>query len=180
MTPKTEKTNIVRAGDYDGLGKVYSEWGGLIPGAAEQIVQSADDWEIDARSPWRSVLPGMIFMGFVAPTSSKLFITTERIVLVRKIDVLREIRGELTPLGLPRAAEREHELRKLQAAGARQFCEIWPEQLQIVKIKRHGKPAHALDLFLLGTDGEQYAISFWKPKGSEPQVVSLIESRFPH
>lgn len=179
MTPEKRLSRIVRAGDYEGVGKVYSQWGGLITRPDEQILRSADDWEMDVRSPWRSVLPGMIFMGFTGPISSKLFVTTDRIVLIRKIDPFRELKGELTPLGLPKAAEKEVALRKLQAAGARQFCEIWPKHLRIAKLKKHGRPAHAMDMFLIGTDGVQYALSFWKPQGSEPDVVALIESRFP-
>lgn len=180
MTRKTASVAFVRAGDYGGLGKIYSDFGGLIPRAGEEVIRSADGWEMDVRSPWRSVLPGLIFMGFTSPISSKLFITTQRIVLVRKIDPSRQLKNELTPLGIPTAVGKGIELRKLQAAGARQFCEIWPEHLRIVKLRRHGKPPHAVDLFLVGDDGVQYAVSFWKPKGSEPEVVSLIESRFPH
>lgn len=178
MAQNKQNLRIVRAGDLDGLGRVYSEWGGLLITTDEQLIRTADDWEMDVRSPWRSVLPGMIFMGFTSPTSSKLFVTNKRIVLVRKIDTWRELKGELTPLGLPKAAEREIVLRKLQARGARQFCEIWPSQLRIAKVKRHGRPAHSVDLFLVGNDGKQYAVSFFRPKGSEPELVPLIESRF--
>jgi hypothetical protein len=178
MTAKMQVSEIVRAGDLEGLGKVYSQWGGLIPRLDEQIVASAEGWDMDVRSPWRSVLPGMIFMGFTGPISSKLFVTSDRVVLIRTIDPFRELKGELTPLGLPKAAEREASLRRLQTAGARQFCEIWPKYLRIAKMKEHGRPAHAVDLFLLGSNGLQYAVSFWKPQGSEPAVVSLIESRF--
>lgn len=174
------KMQVVRAGDYEGLGEIYSQWGGLLTHADEQLIRAADDWEMDVRSPWRSVLPRMIFMGFTAPTSSKLFLTNHRIVLVRKIDTWRELKGELTPLGLPKAAEKEIMLRKLQAKGARQFCELWPGELRIAKMKRHGRPAHSLDLFLLGSDGKQYAVSFFRPKGSEPELIPLIESRFLH
>ncbi len=178
MTPDKRKMQVVRAGDYEGLGKVYSQWGGLLTRVDEQVLRTAEDWEMDVRSPWRSVLPGMIFMGFTGPTSSSLFVTTQRIVLVRKIDTWRELKGELTPLGLPKAAEKEVVLRKLQAKGARQFCELWTNELRIVKMKKHGKPVHSLDLFLLGSDGRQYAVSFFRPKGTEPALIPLIESRF--
>ncbi len=172
------ESRIVRAGDYDGLGKVYSQWGGLIARSDEQVLKLADNWEMNVRSPWRSVLPGMIFTGFVTQTSSKLFVTTQRIVLIRKIDTWRELKGELTPLGLPKAAEKEVLLRKLQAMGARQYCEVWPKFLKVVRAKHLGKPANAVQLFLKGTDGLQYAVAFWKPKGSEPELIPLIESRF--
>ncbi len=179
MTPKRVSTAFVHAGDYAGLGKVYSDSGGLITRAGEEIVRCADGWEIDVRSPWRSVLPGLIFMGFTGPISSKLYITNQRIVLIRKIDPARQLKNELTPLGIPKALDKGVALRKLQSAGARQFCELWPQHLRIVKLKKHGKPPHAIDLFLVSDDGTQYAVGFWKPRGSEPEIISLIESRFP-
>lgn len=135
---------------------------------------------MDVRSPWRTVLPGMIFLGFMSPTSSQLYVTTQRIVLIRKIDTWRELKGELTPLGLPKAAEREALLKKLQATGARQYCELWPGSLKVIREKRHGRPANAVQLFLMGTDGLQYAVAFWKPEGLEPELIPLIESRFLH
>ncbi len=179
MIPKERVSRIVRAGDRDGMGKVYSEWGGLLTHANEQVLRVADDWEMDVRSPWRTVLPGMIFLGFVSPTSSKLYVTTERVVLIRKIDIWRELKGELTPLGLPKAAEKEAYLRRLQVMGARQYCEVWPRYLKAVRAKHHGKPPTSVQLFLEGADGRQYVVAFWKPKGSEPELIPLIESRFP-
>ncbi len=178
MTPKERASRIVRAGDREGLGRIYSQWGGLLPRTTEETLHVADNWEMDVRSPWRTVLPGMIFVGFMAPTSSRLYVTTERIVLIRKIDIWRELKGELTPLGLPMAAEKEVLLRKLQAMGARQYCEVWPKFLKVVRVKHRGKPANAVQLFLKGTDGRQYAVAFWKPIGSEPELIPLIESRF--
>ncbi len=178
MASARRVTTAVRAGDRSGMGTVYSEWGGLIPRVGEQTVKTADDWEMDVRTPWRSVMPGMIFMGFTGPIASKLYVTSERIVLIRKIDPFRELKGELTPLGLPKAAEKERVLRRLLAVGARQFCEIWPKQLRIAKLKRHGRPAHAIDFFLVSRDEVQYAISFWKPRGTEPDLIPLLESRF--
>ncbi len=178
MQSGRQSGNLVRAGDRTGLGTVYSQWGGLIPRAGESILKTSDDWEMDVKSPWRSVLPGVIFMGFSGEVSSKLYITSQRIVLVRKIDVFREVKGELTPLGLPKAAEKEQRLKSLQAAGVRQFCEIWPRELRVVRLRRFGTPNRAMDIFLVGSDGRKYLVSIWKPKGADPETLTLVESRF--
>src|SRR5688572_5466185 len=126
MESRANTHPVVRAGDLDGLGSVYSESGQLIAGSDEQILGTAEDWEVNVRSPWRTVLPRFVFMGFGGKVSSRLYVTTERIVLVRDIDVWREVKGELTPLGLPAAAAKEIHLKNLKSAGARQSCEIWP------------------------------------------------------
>lgn len=168
----------IRAGDLDGLGTVYSQWGGLLPTPGERVIKSVEGWEMDVKSPWRSVLPGMIFVGFTGEVSSRLHVTNERIVFVREIDVFRELRDQMTPLGLPEAAATEATLRKKKAAGAREYCEIRPSQLRISRAKRHGRPSRALDLFLIGPDSRQYAISVWKVTGSDPETISLLESRF--
>ncbi len=168
----------IRAGDLDGLGKVYSQWGGLLPATGEQVIKSVEGWEMNVKSPWRSVLPGMIFVGFTGPVSSRLYITSERIVLIREIDILRELRDQMTPLGLPEAVASEAMLRKKKAEGAREFCEIRPALLRVSRVKRHGKPSRAVDLYLNGTDSRQYAVAVWKVSGSDPETISLIESRF--
>jgi len=36
-----------------------------------------------------------------------------------------------------------------------------------------------LDLRLIGTDGRQYAITIWKTDGTDPDTLTLIQSRFP-
>lgn len=172
--------SAVRAGDLDGLGRIYSQWGGLLPLAGERILKSEENWEMNVKSPWRSVLPGMIFVGFTGPVSSRLYITSERIVLIREIDVFRELRDELTPLGVPKAAEKEVVLRRKKTAGAREYCELHPGSLRVSRLKRHGRPARALDLYLIDSDSRRYAVSLWKSVGSDPDTISLIESRFAH
>jgi hypothetical protein len=169
---------IVRAGDCDGLGTIYSSWGGLICQPGESILKTAEGWDVNVRSPWRRLLPKLIFTGFGGDVSSKLYITTTRIVLIRKVDIWRELKEELTPLGIPKAAEKEAKLRNLQVAGARQYCAIRPQDLRVAKSKKFSKPRSILYLYLTGTDGRDYAITIWKPKGMDDETLSLIESRF--
>lgn len=176
MDWKENTPRSVHAGDIDGLGSVYSESGGLIAESGEEILRTADGWEINVRSPWRTVLPKIVFAGFGKKASSKLYVTTERIVLVRDIDVWREIKGELTPLGIPGATAKEIHLKKLKERGARHYCQIWPRELKLVK-KKLGRSSW-LDLRLLGKDGKQYAVTMWKTDGLDAETLGLVESRF--
>lgn len=178
MKDGTPSSSIVRAGDRNGLGDVYSEGGELLCQPGESILRTADNWDMNVRSPWRRVLPKMIFSGFGGEASSKLYITTSRIVLIREIDVWRELRGELTPLGVPTAAAKELELRRLKTAGIRQYCEIRPRRLQVVKSKRYGKGSSWLSLKLLGIDHRQYAVTLWKTKGMDEETLSMIDLQF--
>lgn len=170
--------SVVRAGDLDGLRRVYSSEGNLITRSGEEIFKVVEGWDLDVISPWRRILPRTVFSGFGGKTSSKLYITTQRIVLVRDIDAWRQLKGELTPLGLPTAAAKESRLKELKASGARQFCEIWPQELRVAKKKRIERRWSWLNLRLLGSDGDQYAITVWKTDGLDPDTLTLIESQF--
>jgi hypothetical protein len=178
MEPKNPAAPLVSVGDMDGLGRVYSEWGGLIVRSGEEILRTAEGWDANVSSPWRRVLPKILFEGLPGKASSKLYVTTQRIVLVREIDVWRQVKGELTPLGLPAAAAKEIHLKELKAAGVRQYCELRPQGLNAVKTKRIERRSSWLDLRLIGTDGRQYAITLWKTDGLDPEMLALIESRF--
>ncbi len=169
---------IVRAGDLDGLGRTYSEAGGLITKSGEEILRVATGWDANVSSPWRRFLPKIIFPGFGGQASSKLFVTNKRIVLVRDIDPWRELKGELTPLGLPNAAAKETRLKRLSALGARQYCQILPRDLRIVKKRSLDRPRSWVSLRLVGTDGKQYAVTLWKTDGPDQETRTLIESQF--
>jgi hypothetical protein len=157
---------------------VYSEGGGLIGKSGEEILRTGDGWEINIRSPWRTVLPKTIFPGFGGKSSSKLYVTTDRIVLVRDIDVWRELKEEMSPLGVPAAAAKEVRLKRLKSAGALQFCEIRPRNFRVIKVKRTDRGSSWLDLRLIGTDGRQYAINIWKTDGLDPETSALIQAQF--
>lgn len=169
---------LIKVGHRDGLGTVYSEAGGLITGATETMLGTSEGWDVEVTSPWRRVLPGMVFNGLGGKVSSKLYVTSERIVLVREIDIWRELKEELTPLGLPTAAAKEIELKKLKAAGVRRYCEISPQDLRIVKAKKALRPRPWLDLRLVGSDGRRYAVTLWKWQGLDEEMLGLLESRF--
>lgn len=170
--------NIVQAGDRQGLGVIYDSYGDLIPRPAESILKSVANWDLDVMSPWRRVLPQTIFPGFHGKASSRLYITSARIVFVREIDEWRELAGELTPLGLPNAAAKERWLVALKRAGIRQFCQILPQALTLVSFKKYVKRGSMLDMKLMGDDDRQYAIMVWKTDGRDEVTLDLIESRF--
>jgi hypothetical protein len=162
----------------DGLGTVYSEWGDLIPRSGEKILKTAEGWEVDISSPWRKVLPKTVFAGFEGKSSSKLYVTSDRIVLVRDIDVWREVKEELSPLGVPAAAAKEIHLKQLKSRGARQFCEIWPNNLRVVKARRIDRRWSWLGIRAVGRDARRYAITIFKTDGFDPDTLTLIQSRF--
>ena len=168
----------VRAGDSDGLRRIYSEAGGLITESDEEMLVAATGWDVEVCSPWRRFLPKIIFAGFGGRASSKLFVTTKRLVLVRDIDTWRELKGELTPLGLPTAAAKEARLKKLKSLGVRQYCEIRPRDFHVVKKKSFDRQRSWIDLRLVGADGKQYAVTLWKTDGPDPKTRTLIESQF--
>lgn len=169
---------VVHAGDVDGLGKIYSESGELLTRPGEEILRTAAGWDMNVRSPWRKFLPKLIFAGFEGKASSRLYITTERIVLVREIDIWRELKEELSPLGLPAAAAKQVHLRRLKAAGGRQFCEIRPRDFRVVRMKRIDRRWSWLGLRLIGTDSRQYAITISKTDGLDPETLTVLQSQF--
>ncbi len=170
---------LVRAGDEDGLGRVYSADGSLLTAPGETVIRSSDGWDLKASSPWRRVLPGIIFEGFNGEVSSRLYVTTERIVLVREFDIFRELGGDFTPVGAPTAAAEAVRRRRLKALGVRAYCEIQPRTLRIVKEKSFTNPRSWLDLKLTGTDDLQYAITVWRwRKEPDDAMLNLLRSQF--
>lgn len=169
---------VIRVGDLDGLGRVYSKSGGLVARVGEEVLRIADGWDIDVSSPWRKILPKTIFPGFNGKAVSKLYITTERIVLIREIDLWRELKEELSPLGIPNAAAKEIHLRSLKSAGARQYCELWPRGLSVVRAKRMDRRWSSLNLRLLGLDGRRYEVVISKTDGVDPETLTLLDSQF--
>src|SRR5207247_11304968 len=136
MEATKDQRPVVRTGDLDGLGKVYSEWGGLITKSGEEILKTFEGWDLDVSSPWRKVLPKTIFAGFGGKASSKLFVTTDRVVLVREIDVWRELKEELSPLGVLAESSKEVHLRSLKSAREQQFYEVGTRNFRYVKMIR--------------------------------------------
>lgn len=170
---------IVRVGDYAGLGRIYSAAGDLVASGDESVIGISSNWDIDIMSPWRQVMPHVVFEGFGGKVKSRLYITSERIVLIREIDLWRQVKGELTPLGIPNAAAKEAKLKQLMAVGARQFCEIWPQNLRVVRAKVLNRRRSWMDLQLIGVDGKQYTITIWKTDGRDPETLAMLDSRFP-
>ncbi len=178
MGPAVSNDEVVRVGDLGGLGSVYSEGGVLITNSGERILKVGDGWDIDITSPWRKIFPKIIFAGFEGRASSKLYVTTERVVLIREINTWREIKEEMSPLGIPAAAAKGVHLKQLKAAGSRQFCEIWPRKLRVMRMKRIDRRWSWLSLRVVGNDTTRYAITIYKTEGLDPETLSVIQSQF--
>lgn len=172
------KSDIVRAGSVEGHRTVYGSTGDLILQSGESILNVSTGWDMTATSPWRRFLTGVIFLGFSRKASSRLYITTRRLVLIREIDPWREAGPGMTPLGMPDAIAKKVELEKLSARGIRQFCEVVPGRLRVVKARRSRKAGAWLGLMLLGDDGRKYWLSYWKTDGEDAKTLALLESQF--
>lgn len=178
MRAPEKETMAVWAGDAEGSGVIYSPAGSLVEEQGESIIELATGWDMDVRSPWRRVLPKMIFTGFNSKAVSKLYVTGARVVLIREIDPWRETQSDMTPLGIPNAVATQVELKTKKGAGVRHFCEVRPRQLRLVSSKRYTKRGSMVDMRLLGRDDTQYAISYWKTDGKDDRTLSLVESQF--
>ncbi len=159
------------------MGDVYDVQGRLILLPGETEVAAFNNWDIDVISPWRRIMPKTIFPGYHGKASSTLCVTSQRIVLIRRIDDWRELAERLTPLGLPDAAAREAELEALKREGVRQFCEILTGMLRIVSAKRH-RNRSMLDIRLVDPSGRRYGILLWKTDGEDEKAADVIQSRF--
>lgn len=178
MPTRISQRDVVNAGDVEGRSTVYDTWGNLVTRPGESVLRVSQGWDMTVHSPWRRWLPRVIFLGLNKPASSRLYVTTTRIVLIRDIDPQRETVGDMTPLGMPNAVARAAELKRLKSAGVRQFCEIRTSALDLSRIRRSRKNATWLSLDLLGRDGLEYRISYWKTDGEDLETLALIESRF--
>lgn len=178
MPPPNKHTEAIWAGDAEGRDVIYSPLGSLVEEHGELVTELATGWDMEIRSPWRALLPKILFMGFNGKAVSKLYVTTTRIVMIREIDPWRETQGEMTPLGIPNAVATQVELKQKKSAGIWHFCEVRPQRLKLVSSKRYSKRGCTVDLRLLGGDATQYAIAYWKTDGKDETMLALIESQF--
>ncbi len=168
----------IRAGDVDGRGVIYDGYGGLIPLPNESIFRIAAGWDMHAWSPWRRIAPRMIFLGFNSKASSRLYITSRRIVLIREIDPWREVAGDMTPLGMPTAVADQARLKKLKSLGIREYCEIWPETMKVANSSRSANRGSWLRLRLEDLRGRRYTLHFWKTDGRDEDTLSVLRACF--
>ncbi len=145
---------------------------------SERVIRISENWDMDVISPWRRLMPNTLFAGFNGKATSRLYVTTDRIVLLRRIDSWREVKGDMTPLGMPTAIAKGVELGRLSRAGVRQFCELSPKLLRLVSASRLKKGNSWLSMRLLGDDDRKYAVMIWKTDGRDEDMLNLIESQF--
>ena len=123
-------------------------------------------------------MPKILFMGFNGKATSRLYVTSSRVVVIREIDAWRELSGEMTPLGMPTADAKETRLKNLKAAGVRQYCELRTHRLKCASSRKYMKHGSRLDLQLIDDAGVQYAVSLWKTDGRNDRILSLVEAQF--
>ncbi len=81
------------------------------------------------------------------------------------------MRPLLTPLGLPTAAGKESDLKRLKAKGARQYCEVLLPELRLVHAKRE---VWFLRCRLISKDGAKYGL-FLRTDKDDPGFLELVE-----
>ncbi len=174
MAESASAPQLVRAGDLDGLDRVYTTAGRLVVERGEIILRTFLGCDIGAFLSWRPVFPRRLFSPYTPPRESRLHVTTHRIVLVREIDVAKEVDPLMFPVGMYAATRRESRLREILAQNGRYYCEIRAPQLTVVRAKaRRG----ILFTKLLGPDSSKYAVFFHTdPRDREP--IPLIRSQF--
>ena len=160
----------VHGGDVDGIGRLYSENGNLILLPQERLIGQRANCDVAVYASWRIIFPKSIFRPQPGTPSGTLFVTSSRLVFIRNIDVWKEVKPLLTPLGLPAAAEKEADLSKKKSVGARQYCEILLTHLRVVELKR--KPWQ-IRIRLLSGD-RRYEL-FVRSDRDDPRFFDLLE-----
>jgi hypothetical protein len=175
MADSSSPGSPIRAGDVEGLGRVYSETGIPILSSGETLLGRREACDLAAYGSWRIIFPKRLFHPLSGKPSGTMYVTTERLIFLREIDIWKEVKSLLTPLGLPAAAEKESKLKQLRAAGARQFCEIFRYRLQVVQTRR--KSWGLLHLRLLTVDGAKYEVFVYTDR-NDSNFFDLVEGTF--
>ena len=171
MTSRGSADSPISAGSIDGLGRIYSEFGGPILRSQENVLAQLKGVDMAAYGSWRIFFPRRLFHPLPGTPSGTMYVTSQRLIFLRGIDVWKEVKPLLTPLGLPAAAEKESVLQKLKAKGALQYCEILPSQLQLTRVKR--KPM-LLHLRLLSRVGGKFEMFVYTDR-EDPDFFNLLE-----
>lgn len=164
----------VRGGDISGLRSVYTDDGTLILHGGEQLLGTWRDCDIAAFAAWRPFFARPVFHAYPGRTESRLYITTRRIVLLRKIDIWKEVKPLLTPLGVGDAVSEQSRLSRTVALHGREFCEVLTNRLMI---KRFRERRTILLMKLIDMDGAKYTIAFYSP-APDAALFRAIEGRF--
>lgn len=127
--------------------------------------------DLSAYGSWRIFFPKRIFHPLPGKPSGTIHVTSERLIFLRNIDVWKEVKPLLTPLGLPTAAEKESKLKGLKAKGARQYCEVRLSQLRLVRATRG---PWFLRCRLISEDGGKYEL-FLRTDTDDPAFFEFLE-----
>jgi len=156
----------ISVGDIDGLGRVYAETGSLVTNSSEKVITTRSGCDLHVSESWRSLFVRTLFAVAPGKLAGRLHLTDRRMVLIRDIDVWKEVKPLLTPLGFPAAAEKHSRLKEIKARGARQYCEI---DLATVSISHAREKSTMLFLYITGSNGQKYRVIVY---------TDLADSRF--
>ncbi len=180
--------DAVRPGSLDGFGTIYDQEARLIAKSNERIEREAARWDAEVLSPWKRVLPKILF-DFQDPRlhrglQSALYITSERIVLIREVPGWGESRSRMAPPFRSGGMTAEEEVALIQRLAfplskGRQYLEVWPDRLDVVELNRSDRRRSFLEVRAHGRDRREFRIYFQRESGPDPTTSALIESRFP-
>ena len=174
MATNPLSTPPICSGDLDGLGRVYSATGALVLFSGEELLATQDGCDLHASESWRSFFAKTLFSAIPGKVTGKLYLTDRRLVLIRDVDVWKEVKPLLTPLGLPTAAQKEARLKDLKSRGARQYCEI---QQQLVTLSRSRENRSMLFLYLTTTSQRRYRVVIYV-EAADTSLFPAIKARF--
>ena len=175
MHREVESGFIIHAGDIDGLGRVYSDLGTLISSPGEKVLRVRSGCDAHVTRSWRNFFAKTIFSGAPGKPDGQLHVTTQRLVLIREIDVWQQVKPLLTPLGFPAAAEKEAQMKELKARGGREYCEVPTSDLGLARAK---EKETLLILYLIASSGQKYRMIVYTD-ASEPGFFAFLRARFP-
>jgi len=164
----------IRAGDLDGLRSVYSESGAPILAPGEGLLRSRGACELAVMNSWRILGSKEIFSEMSPPNQGNVFVTDLRLVFVREINIWKEVKPLMTPLGIPAGLARDSKLGAIKARGGRQYCEMLTSDLRLHRARHRKK---STDMYLEGSDGRRYEVYLYTDV-KDPEFYAFVEGRF--
>jgi len=168
----------IRAGDLDGLWSVYTSSGDVVLEPGEHVVRRRVACELAAFDVSKRFRSRSIFASLRGPPTGTLFVTDRRMIFVRDIDVWREVKPLMTPLGMPTGIAESYKLKAVKAQGGRRYCIIPRAGLRLKLARRWARGRGGRTrLRVDGEDGSRYEIYIYT-EPNDPEFLSVVEGRF--
>jgi len=152
-------SRFLTAGDIDGLNRIYSSVGALVTLPNERVLAVWPGFDMAVFSGWSIFTSKCLVDSGPSPPYGRLYSTSARIVMMREVDIQKEIRPLLTEHGISGAERLADRLASLASRHGRYYAELWPAHLRLMKTKRllWGK-VKQFNLNLLSDDGARFQV----------------------